>query len=472
MTSLNMDLDILGEQPALFRLYTQLLFIFPLTISTTQESITLTIKRGLERLSKSFPWIAGQVVNLGPEPHGSDIFKIITFDTMPRLVVKDYTSDGSVPSLEDLREAEFPFSMLGEEVWAPCPTIAGLSFDPTKPSGSSSEPAPVFLLQISFIRGGMVLCVNAQHNVMDMTGQGHVIALLSKACRGGEFMDEEVRIGNMERKNMIPLLGGDWRPGPELEMQILKEEKEKEKEAAPAPDIISNPKPNFPPKCRWSYFTFSASSLQSLKSLSTTTLPQGTSYITTDDALSAFVFQSVLRARSTRLDPNATVKFARAIDVRKSLSIPPSYPGILQNMTYHSYTLSALLSLPLGEIAAEMRKHVDVAKLAYATRSLATFLQSEPGNRHKANFTAKMNPEKDVMLSSWSKIEGYGLDFGLGLGMPVAVRRPRFVPVESLFYLMPKGLNGEIALAACLREGDLERLRGDGEFVGVGKYVG
>lgn len=66
-------------------------------------------------------------------------------------------------------------------------------FDLLNPSECAGECAPVFLLQLSFINGGVVLCVNAQHNVMDMVGQGHIMNLLSKARHGEQFSDEEVR---------------------------------------------------------------------------------------------------------------------------------------------------------------------------------------------------------------------------------------------------------------------------------------
>jgi hypothetical protein len=478
MTSLNMDLDILGEQPALFKLYTQLLFIFPISEHATQSSITTVITEGLKRLSEAFPWIAGQVTKT-TSLNGDDIFKIVEFEPAPRLVIKDYTQDASIPTLIELRERDFPMSMLGEQTWAPCPTLTGLEFNPLKPLGPADEPAPVFLLQLSFVKEGVVLCVNAQHNVMDMTGQGHVIALLSKACRGEDFTNEEVEIGNMERKKLIPMLGDEWKPGPELDMQTIKhssasENEEKKEPTAPAPDIVSlPPTQSTQPKCSWSYFMFSASSLATLKDVATKSLPEGTPYITTDDALSAFIFQCILRARQSRLSPSTTVKFSRAVDVRRYLNIPATYPGILQNLTYHSYSLSSLLSFPVGQIAAEMRRKVDPAQssLAYDTRSLAAFV-SKPGNKTKASFTAKMNLNSDIMLSSWSKIKGYEMDFGLGLGKPLAVRRPGFVPVESLLYLMPKALDEGIALAVCLREEDLEKLKTDEEFGKMARYIG
>ena len=76
------------------------------------------------------------------------------------------------------------------------------------------------------------------------------------------------------------------------------------------------------------------------------------------------------------------------------------------------------------------------------------------------------------MFSSWAKLDCYELDFNLGLDKPEAVRRPQFEPVESLIYLMPRTLDGGIAVAICLRDEDMERLRADEEFAKYGRYIG
>jgi hypothetical protein len=75
------------------------------------------------------------------------------------------------------------------------------------------------------------------------------------------------------------------------------------------------------------------------------------------------------------------------------------------------------------------------------------------------------------MLSSWAKVDCCELDFNLGLGRPEAVRRPQFQPVESLIYLMPRTLGGEVAVAICLRDEDMERPGADEEFAKYGRHI-
>lgn len=214
-------------------------------------------------------------------------------------------------------------------------------------------------------------------------------------------------------------------------------------------------------------------SLTALKSLATKTITLPSGYISTDDALSAFIWQSVIRARLPRLSPTAESTFARAVDVRRYLDIPQTYPGLVQNMAYHTYTLQKLVEEPLGGIASQLRSALDpkTSNLGHHTRALATFLNRSP-DKNVISFTATLDLSADIMLSSWAKLDCYELDFNLGLAKPEAVRRPRFDPVESLIYLMPRTLDGEIAVAICLRDEDMERLRADEEFAKYARYVG
>ncbi|KAL1968670.1 hypothetical protein VTN77DRAFT_1496 [Rasamsonia byssochlamydoides] len=442
-------LDVLGQQP-LLKIYTQICCCFSVADASSHSAIINTLTNGLERLSASFPWLAGKVVNEGSGEGNSGIFKIKPLEKIPRLVVKDLRHDPSIPTMDALRRANFPFSMLDETIIAPCKTLPGSSDE------SASDSAPVFLLQANFITGGLLLTFVGQHNAMDMTGQGQIIHLFSKACRNEQFTSEELSSGNLARRNLIPLLDDSYKQGSELARQIVK----------PTP---SHP----PPKCTWAYFTFHPTSLTALKSLATKTITLPSGYISTDDALSAFIWQSVIRARLPRLNPTAESTLARAVNVRHYLDISQTYPGLVQNMTYHTYTLQKLVEEPLGGVASQLRSALDpkTSNLGYNTRALATFLNRTP-DKNIISFTATLDLSVDIMISSWAKLNCYELDFNLGLGKPEAVRRPQFEPVESLIYLMPRTLDGEIAVAICLRDEDMERLRADEEFAKYGRYIG
>ena len=86
--------------------------------------------------------------------------------------------------------------------------------------------------------------------------------------------------------------------------------------------------------------------------------------------------------------------------------------------------------------------------------------------------TGEMDLPVDLALSSWAKVDCYHLGFNLGLGKAEAVRRPQFEPVESLIYFMPRAPDGEIAVAVCLQDEDMERLKADEHFTTYARYVG
>ncbi|RHZ55319.1 uncharacterized protein CDV56_104691 [Aspergillus thermomutatus] len=455
----DLAVDILANLP-LLKLYTQICLCYPVADASSHPAIIDTLKRGLERLSSSFPWVAGQIVNEGASEGNTGVFKIKPLDRVPRLVVKDLRNDPSIPTMDALRQAHFPSSMLDESVVAPRKTIP----PPDEPSDSD----PVFIVQAIFITGGLLLAFVGHHMAMDMTGQGHLMRLLSKACRNEPFSEQELSSVNLARHNLIPLLDDSYQPGPEIARHILKPLPAQTTCNDPS-DERGPPPPPHPPKCTWTFFSFSPTDLAKLKSHATKTATTG--FVSTDDALSAFIWQAVARVRLPRLGSRAELTFGRAVDVRSYLGVPKTYPGLLQNMTYNSSTLQELVEEPLGVIASQLRSSLDPEALAYQTRALATCFARTP-DKSIFSFGASIDPSRDMMLSSWAKVNCYELDFNLGLSTPECVRRPRFLPVEGLMYLMPKALDGEIALMVCLRDDDLERLKEDEEFVKYGKHIG
>lgn len=453
VTELNETLDILGQQP-LMKIYTQICFCFSVPDPSMHSEIIHTLKSGLQRVSTSFPWLAGQVIGDDAGERNSGLFKIKPLENIPRLVVKDLRDAPSAPTMEVLREVDFPFRLLDESMICPRNTL------PT-PEELASGVLPVLLVQANFITGGLILSFVAAHSTMDMTGQGQVIYLISKACSNEPFTSEELSSGNLDRRNLIRLLDESEIKDSDTAHQIAK----------PTPAPLDPDEPVTPlPTCSWGYFSFSPTSLASLKSLAMETVTSG--YISTDDALTAFMWQSTMRARRPRLDPAAECTFARAVDVRRHLVIPQAYTGLIQNMTYHTYTLEKLIDAPLGEAASQFRRAVDpkTSNLAHATRALAT-LMDRTSDRSGISVTATLDLSKDIMLSSWAKEKCYELDFGLGLGKPESVRRPQFTPVESLMYLMPRAPDGEIAAAVCLRDEDMEGLKRDQEFAKYGRFI-
>ena len=447
-------LDILGQLPNL-GIYTQISLCFPASDDLDASLVASRLINGLSQLSVTFPWVASQVVNEGASKGNTGVFKFKPIDNGTSLfILRDLRNDvgTGAMSMESLRQANFPFTMLDESVVAPRHTIPGTSGE------ALGRTSPVFMAQATLIRGGLLLTFVGHHGSMDMTGLGQVMHLLSKACQHEAFTDEEISSGNIARRTIIPSLDEP----DDLEQFVAKQL------VKPGIGLA----PNSPSaKCTWAYFAFGSSALQDLKARATRDLESG--FVSTDDALTTFIWQSVVRSRLSRLGEDSKTSLGRAVDVRKYLGISAAYPGMAQNMTYHTYVARDLATEPLGRIAAGLRRAVDptTTTLGRDTRALATFLERTP-DKTVVSFAATLDLSSDLMISSWVKVDCYGMEFGLGMGKPEAVRRPRFIPFESLVYLLPKGPDGEIIVGLCLRHEDLNRLSADAEFVKYGVYIG
>ncbi|KID83809.1 Acetyltransferase [Metarhizium guizhouense ARSEF 977] len=440
-------LDVLGNQPSLHKLYTQIASIYAVTDPEVHGHIINTLRNGLDKLAESFPWLAGHVINEGASEGVTGTYRIIPTDKIP-LVVKDLRDDASAPTMGAMRQARFPFSMLDESAIAPCMTINM----PGIPIGLVDDHGPVFAVQANFIQGGLVLTIVGQHNAMDMVGQNNIIKWLSRACHGDVFSQDELAVGNMDKSQSVQLLDASWEPGAEIEHQLLK---------PPVAAEESTKSPGTPPRLSWSYVNFPPASLKALKSEATATKPANSAFVSTDDAVCAFIWDMSL--------PSPGKPPPR----RRKYDLCACHRWALTNMTYNRSSIGAVGAQSLGSVASDLRKQLDpsVVDVAYNTRALATFL-SRCADKSQVVITGCVDASSGVMLSSWAGVDLYDLDFNLGLGRPEAVRRPGFLPVESLMYIMPKSPRGEMAVAMCIRDEDWQRLKEDEEWSKFAEFIG
>ena len=129
--------DILAQPPGL-NIYTQICLFFPLGTALVSDIIG-TLTRGLERLFASFPWINRRVVDEGTGDGSTGTYKAIPFESPSRLIVKvlreESAHDGL--SIEALKLASFPMSMLDESALAPRKIL---------PSAEEPASRPAFLV--------------------------------------------------------------------------------------------------------------------------------------------------------------------------------------------------------------------------------------------------------------------------------------------------------------------------------------
>lgn len=439
-------LDVLGQNPRLNGLYTQLCFMFPLDTSdpASTKGIESFLYKGLERLMQNVIWVGGRVVK-----SQSGHREIHISGSPPSFAVKMLAAE--LPTYECMRQAGFPFSMLDEKVIAPRPTLPDLDEDDT----------PVFMVQVNFVQGGVLLVFNAQHNCMDLRGQAQLIEHFAQACRGHDFTPEQLELANMTECRLTPPSGAS---------STVRESVHADYVPKP-PQQRDNPQHRG--QCRWSYFAFSAANLRRLKNLATT--DKFCDFISTDDALSALLWQASLRCRKVRLSSTDIVStFERQVNARKHVGAPHAYMG---NMIFKSSVklrVADVDDMSLGQIASHLRKGLSPEPtIEYQMRIATGKARAAMDSPEQIQTPIRSSlPLTDFRLSSWAQEKCCDVDFGGMLGFPEAVRRPSFEAWEGLSYFMPRTRSGNIFLAVCLSDGDIEMLKEDKEFCRFGAFIG
>ena len=450
-TSFEVNLDIFGQR--LVVIFTQISFCFINETDHAPEDLISILERGLDYLGHSFPWLAGQVVCEGATPSNTGTFKIVPLERRPKLTIRDHRES---MSMKTLQSRNFSMADLHESIVAPRNTSSG------RPGETLAE---VSQLQATLIDGGIILTFLGQHQALDGVGLGQVVHLFSKACRGDDFTADELRICDLANARPLELYDETWSPGLELEYNGVKVHA-----SDPSPGRLRYKIPSEPGV--WCHFNIDAQCSSQIKSLAMEHLPDGCAYISADDALSAFIWQAITRARYARLDRSTPVLFARAVDLRRCLELPQIHPGFVQSMTYHSFAADELVRpKSLGLIAANLRTALQPEDLAHHGRSFATLI-SRTADKTKTSYLAGFDMSRDVMLSSWTNQNSYEHDFGLGLGKPAAVRRPYFSSFPGLVYLLPKAPNGDIGVAVWLSREDMDTLKLDETFMSYVAFIG
>lgn len=453
--------DVLGQLTSL-NTYTHMALGF--AVDEYADDLAQELHGAAEKLVQAFPFLAGHVIRRGSGIGKTGLATVVRYPAGKRpTIVVAKNCRHLCPSMQTILAAGVPMDMLDGEI------LAQRKGGPHQ-YDESEEPAPVLEIQVNIIQGGVIIVFQGNHNIMDMNGMGQIIQLYAKALRREPFNETELREGNRDRRNIVKLLDPSQLPDMSRYTAVAKE-------MASTPSESKTPLPN----ARWAYFHFPVESLVELKA-SASKSPGITSnaapapWITTDDALSAWLCQRILNARLQRLPkappPKATL--CRAINARRFLDppIPREYLGHAVTCAYTEVSLkepAATSDLP--GLAHRMRSDV-LATNSRDIQAFATRLHSLD-DKGALSFGARLDMAAfDLTLSSWSALGVGTTGFGEVLGTPAFAKRPRMSPVESLIYLMPRTVEGHVDVACCLCRQDIESLRADTEFGKYGRYIG
>ncbi|OTB00231.1 hypothetical protein M426DRAFT_66285 [Hypoxylon sp. CI-4A] len=438
--------DVVGQLPFL-KTYSHLLLVFPLSDELRDGAIERLQSSAL-KLTEAFPWLAAKVVNKRISPGNSGVFELepCSLWSAPDSILRVRDCSDLCPSFDQLVEARGPATMLNGD------TLGPRSAFPQSYQETEDNPAPVIAFQANLIQGGLLLDCAAQHNFIDMSGIEQCFNLLATGMGDVSFSSEAIERGNMDRRNILPLL----RPGEPM--------KDHTSFMKPPSSHLTPPPAEPDSPFSWCYFRFSAGRLAELKVLAASS--EGNypiSYISTNDALTAFCWQRVILTRlNRRQTPHAHAKILRAVDTRKTMGVPKGYMGDLVTISNSVATFQEIADASLPKIASILRNDLNHVNTRDYIRSYATFV-ARTADKSNIVYGGQWNPDTDIGSSSWSRLQLSRINFG-SLGKPVLVRRPTFGPLRSNIYFMPQTISGDIDALICFNEEDMKGLMADPQW--------
>ncbi|KAI2621286.1 transferase family-domain-containing protein [Hypoxylon sp. NC1633] len=440
----------LGQLPML-QVYSHILYFFPRPHDYSREQIIRDLEAAVTKVRQDVPWMGARVINVGKTDGKSGIYRPIACSLPKQAIdVADFTDE--IPEYAAFQAQKAPLSMIDTEKLTP---VSGF---PKKFEDSDEDPAHVVRLQVSFIRGGVIIDFAFEHNMGDASGHFGFVKLVATAMRGEDFSASFLEQANLDRRNIIPLLG------PEDTMLDHSHHKR---------PPVTDSAPFIPRKdARYHVFRFTPANMAKLKDLASQRegFDPEVPFISTDDAVCAFCWQHFMGVRQGRFPGTTESRFGRQIDGRKLVGLPANYMGEVAHTMSAWMTFEQLASAPLSTVASYLRKRLNETNNLHHLRSFASFIAREP-DKSTITYAGKFNPDVDIGCSSIRTLAGVFPQFGR-LGTPEFIRRPPSVPFPSTLVLYPGTPEGDCDAIACLTDADFEALSADPEWTRYVEHIG
>ncbi|KAF9895180.1 hypothetical protein FE257_000082 [Aspergillus nanangensis] len=443
--------DVLGQLP-LLKTYTHILLCFPLEDDARQPVLD-ALQVAARNVTQALPFLAGKVVNEGKGPDSSGIFKVARhteWESPDYKFVRVEDLSTVCASYKEIRNARGPTSML------PGHLLGARKNFPEQYHETEDDPAPVMDIQANIIRGGLLLDIAAQHNIVDATGIFQIGNLLAICMRGEQIPKPMILEGNRDRRALISLLGKD----------------------EPLLDHSDNQGPaSFPTltldllrASRWWSIAISADSLARIvaeaQSKPDDFVPSMT-MISANDAVTAFLWQRITKMRMGRLGtPNATSMLNRAVDFRRVMHVSNAYLGHMVRLAMLRLSFQEIVDSSLSRLASLLRRQVQEMSNEYALRSYTTFIANEP-DKSKIAYGGAFDFTNDMAISSMAHVQLP--HFGV-LGAPDMLRKPIHGPQPCSTYVSA-GANGGLEMLMCLHEEEFALLCKDEDWATYVDFV-
>ncbi|CAI7662037.1 unnamed protein product, partial [Penicillium palitans] len=334
----------------------------------------------------------------------------------------------------------------------------------------SGDQLPISLVQANFIRGGVILTWCILHMAGDGTSFYTWMKVWAEECRRAEGLQisDPVQLPEAIWKDRELVTRPSGRNAGKLENH-------------PEYTLLSFTPPGAPPKMtspnhRGQIFYFSPESLATLKadaSPANATEPSDQKWTSTNDALSALLWRTVMAVQSPleTLEGDPVSVFNIAIDGRQRThpKVHPATLGCFLEYIAVSVPIRKMLdTLNVADLAIEIRKAVLRADEQFTDDVVTLVEQLEDVDRLVP--TAFLDvPGFNCVLSSWINFELDGLEWGPLLGDNIeAVRVPHVGCINGLQVVLPVLPDGGMEILVGVEESCLDRLLNDPLFTKYG----
>ena len=404
--------------------YTRPMFFFETPHGVDQMSVVEIFRKALEPTLQAIPSLACEIVPVddGKTPTGRVALKHGGFGS---LIVNDLR--GNHLSYEELRKQKFPQSRLESGV------LCARGVFPMP-----GERQPTFIPQLNIINGGFILAFCTHHTTYDAQAINEILRVWAQNCR--HIQDTAVT-----RCSSLP--AEQFERSAHInsgEPTAAMGRPEHHPEFIVAPFQLSWPETAFRDTHRQRVYRLSPKALAELKNDCT---EPGDSWISTNDAATALIWRSVIRAQADfdQLPEDAMSHHIVVVDLRLRSDPPLSkqYPGCPMNYARPGMNLRDLCSsTSLAPLARAIRNQVDKRTPEY-TKSLITLLNNIPGYGQVAWTSFPSLLTTDCMTSTWYKLDLLDLPWGPAIGQIERVRYPTGGLFNGLSMIYPQITRGE-----------------------------
>ena len=459
----------------------------PMKPDAKPETVFKYLQESFFETLVQLPFLAGKLAvraldTSNSKPGQLEIRVPVTVDKelAPKLQFKDLTTSMDYVKL---MAAGCPENALDGDVLIPA------EFTPTIGQG-----VDILVAQANFIKGGCLLGFGMHHSVSDALGMLAILKVWSEQCCRLQIQDTTspqrvITAESLDRELLqrVWLAERDERGGNQhvdtseelyrlIGLNPVVDPPDKLQTAVSKLPTVNGSKEA--PVLETGIFYISKSAFSNLKRAAGS---KDHPAITANDALTAFLWRSIMSARFPPGNPDNTSQPTAILDTtvdaraQFSTAIPPLYFGnlVMINTTYMPLSTLTSSSTELSQIAVEIRKTLDTITTSRVHSAFA--LASSLPRYTDFTYPFATFEGAEFCMTSVLNVPLFELEFGeifAHSGRPEGVRPPRaeFDAVCRRCIVLPQRIHGGFEIMISLLKEEMERLLSDKSFAKYAKF--